>query len=304
MKNLGFTPLEFLKNLIGEKYKNGKALTGFTIIELLVAVTVLVLATSLILPGFNFFQRQSALDAAGQEIVSALRLAQNQTLASEGASSFGVYFDNDKFTVFKGTSFYPSSPDNNIHPLNPSLTISAANLNGNNFIVFDRLTGNAPNYGYIKIEQVSDSTKNKTIFVYSDGVVSSSSYTPSDSPRQKDSRRVEFTYNQNTQNASTLRLYFPSANVTEDINFQNYLNAGKTEFDWSGAVSVSGSDQKIKIHTLSLTLTNAVFCVHRDRRYNSQDLNIFLDDQNLLNYSPTGTTTKGTSILVDEPILQ
>ena len=274
---------------------------GFTMIELLVAVTILVLATSLVLPGFNFFQKQSSLDGAGQEIISALRLAQNQTLASEGASSFGVYFANDKFTVFKGASFYPSSPDNNVHILNPSLRISDINLGGGNFIVFDRLTGSTANYGSVKIEQVSDSAKNKTIFIDSSGVVSLFSSSPNDLDRKKDSRHVEFAYNQNAQNASTLSLYFPAANITQNINYQAYLNADKTQFSWEGAVNVLGSDQKIKIHTHRLSLADAFFCVHRDRRYNSQALNIYLDGQNLINYSSTDTTTQGTSVWVGEP---
>lgn len=275
--------------------------SGFTLIELLVAVTILVLATSLVLPNFNFWQRQSALDATTQEIISALRLAQNQTTASEGASPFGIYFEMDKFTVFKGATFYPTSPDNNEHRLNPTLKISEINLGGGNAVLFERLTGNAANYGSVKIEQTSDSAKNKTVFIDYSGLISSVSSLPLDTDRKKDSRHVEVVYSQNAQDATTLSLYFPEAGLTQNINWQTYLNADKTQFDWTGTVAVSGSDQKIRIHTHRLTPADALFCIDRDRRYNTRSLSINLDGQNLINYSATGTTTKGTSLWAGEP---
>lgn len=275
--------------------------SGFTLIEFLVTITILVLATGLVLPSFNFFRKQSSLDGAAQEITSALRLAQNQTTASENSSSFGIYFETNKFTVFKGGTFSPSSPDNKVHLLSPSLTISEIDLGGTNFVVFDRLTGDTANYGSVKIEQVNDNTKNKTVFIDASGIVSLSYSPPDGSERNQDSRHVELLYNQNTQNASILKLSFTAAGVTQDIDYQFNLNDDKTQFFWEGTVDVSGSEQKIKIHTHELTLSSAIFCIHRDRRYNSQDLSIYLDGQNLINYSSTGTTTPGTSIWAEEP---
>jgi len=275
--------------------------SGFTLIEILIALAIFVLLASIVIPNFNFWQRQNSLEATAQEVISALRLAQNETIASKNDSSFGVYFETNKFTVFQGTAFYPSSPDNNVHNLNPSLKISDVNLSGNNFLFFDRLTGSAANYGYIKVELVSDPTKNKVIFVDPAGIVSTSGMTPDDSNRKKDSRHTEFSYSQSAQNAGTLSLYFPAAGKTENIDFQSHLNADKSEFSWTGSVSVQGSEQVLKIHTHRLSLTDAIFCIHRDRRYNSKELLISLDGQNLLNYSATGTTTKGTSLWAGEP---
>jgi Tfp pilus assembly protein FimT len=275
--------------------------SGFTIIELLIATAILVLATGLVLPGFNFWQKQSSLDSTAQEIISALRLAQNQTLASEGSSSFGVYFETDRFTVFKGTSFYSGSPDNNQHLLNPSLAFSEVSLGGNNFVVFDRLTGNTANYGSLKIAQINDTNKNKVIFVDPSGTISLASASPDDLDRKKDSRHVEFSYSQDAQNATTLSLYFPSSGITENIDWQDYLSTDKTQFSWEDSVLAGGSEQQIMIHTHSLSSASANFCVHRDQRYNSQALVISLDGQNLINYSSTGIATKGSSLWAGEP---
>lgn len=300
----GFTPLEFLKNFIVTERSNQKTLTGFTIIELLVAVGVLVLAAGLVLPNFNFFQRQSSLDMASQEIIGALRLAQNKALASEGNSPFGIYFEADRYTLFKGTTYYPTAPDNDTRILNSGLVLSEISLGGLNTIIFDQVTGATANSGSLKISLASDSAKNKTIYIDSSGTAALSSSLPTDEGRFKDSRHAEFTYSQNAQDANTLSLYFPASGQTENINYQTYLNNDKTAFSWEGTINVSGSDQIIKIHTHSLTLTSALFCVHRDRRYNSQALNISLDGQNLINYSATGTSTRGTSLWASEPIMQ
>lgn len=279
--------------------------SGFTLIELLVTIGILVLVMGMIMPNFNFFQNQSALDATAQEIISALKLAKNKTLASENRTSFGVYFDNNKYTIFEGAAYDPASPANDSRIINPSLKIANINLGGGgNAVVFERLSGNTANYGTIKIEQASDSTKNKSIFIDPAGLISLETFSPSDLNRIKDSRHVEFAYDQNTQNAGTLSLFFPSAGITQDIDYQSYLNAGKTQFYWEGTINVAGADQKIKIHTLDLTSSDATFSVHRDRRYNTQALTINLDGQNLINYSSTGTTTRGTSIWAGEPTMQ
>ena len=277
---------------------------GFTLIELLVTIGILVLVMGMIMLNFNFFQNQSALDATTQEIISVLKLAQNKTLASENRTSFGVYFENDKYVIFEGDAYYSSSPNNDVRIINPSLKVSAVNLGGDRAVVFDRLSGTTADYGTIKIEQTSDSTKNKTIFIDSSGLIALAASLPDDLNRIKDSRHVEFAYDQNTQNAGTLSLFFPSAGITQDIDYQSYLNAGKTQFYWEGTINVSGADQKIKIHTLDLTSSDATFSVHRDRRYNTQALTINLDGQNLINYSATGTTTRGTSIWAGEPMIQ
>ncbi|MDD2753236.1 MAG: type II secretion system protein [Candidatus Portnoybacteria bacterium] len=274
---------------------------GFTLIELVVVIAIAVLLLGIVLPNFNFFQRQSALESAAQEAIGVLRLAQNKTLSSEGASSFGVYFESNKFTLFKGTTFYPSSPDNIVYNINSSLKISDVNLGGGNFLVFSRLSGETADYGSIKIEEANNSARNKIIFVDSSGNVSLGSSPPSDLSRKSDSRHTEFSFSQNTANATTLKLYWPGNDVTKNIDYQSYLNSDKTAFSWAETVSIGGSDQDLEIHTHSLTSSNTVFCVLRDHQDKYPGLNIYLDNQNLLNYSYTGTTTKGTSVWAENP---
>jgi len=269
---------------------------GFSLIEILIVVSVLTILAGLIAPGFSFFKKQSSLDGATQEIIHALRLAQNKTLASEGDSNFGVYFEANKFVIFKGLTYSVSSANNEVYSLDSSLKISSINFGGAvAYVVFERLTGNTANYGSLVVEQTSSSSQNKIIYIDQSGIVSLATNSSSDTNRQKDSRHVEVLFSQNVKTASTLTLSFPADAIVENINFQTYLNADKTVFSWEDLVMVGGQEQKLKIHTHYLTDSSVLFCVHRDRRDNTKTFNLNLDGQNLVNYTADGTVTSGLS---------
>lgn len=292
------------KKLLGVVPKNIKAQTGFTLIELLVVVAILAILASFLFSGLIIFHRRSLIDATGQEIINTLRLAQNKTLSSEGASSFGVHFATWRFVLFKGSVYNPSASDNEIHDLLAGMEISQIGLGGGSDVVFERLTGNAEQDGFIRAELIQDSTKNTIIYIDSSGAISSLSSSASDTNRLKDTRHVHVLYSQSTKNATTLTLTFPNDGVIQNISYQGGLNPGKTQFNWSGTISVAGADQKITIHSHALTDSATLFCLHRDRRDNSKALNISLDSQNLINYTATGITTKGTSLWAGNPEIQ
>lgn len=277
---------------------------GLTVIEFLVVIAILAILVTFSLVMVRSFQKEKILDTTTEEMVSTLRLAQSKTLASEGASSFGVYFEADKFILFKGIVFDSTSSDNEVHQLPSELTISEINLLVGPAVVFERLTGFTANSGFIKIEVVGDNTKNRTIFIDFSGTVSLASSGVDDSGRLKDSRHVHILYSQNTKNSLTLSLVFPNDGQTENIDYQSYLDAGKTQFNWEGILNIGGVNQELEIHSHQLIDAATLFCIHRDRRLNSKALNIFLDGENLINYTANGTTIQGTSFWAGPPTVQ
>lgn len=79
--------------------------TGFSLIEMLLVLVILVLLAAVSLPlALNFYQNQQ-LEVKENEVVQALRKAQFRAMAGKEDSSFGVYFFSNKFILFKGASF-------------------------------------------------------------------------------------------------------------------------------------------------------------------------------------------------------
>ena len=238
----------------------------------------------------------SELKTAAFKAVDILNLARQRTLASLAASNYGVHFEQGQFILFKGAIYDPLDPDNIFYPLTDSLEISEIVLNGGGSeVVFNRITGETANTGTVKIQVQDDSSRFKTVEVLSSGRadVASGSLAPANT-RITDSRHVHFTYAQDTRfSANTLSLEFPGY-LTNDVDFQDYLDPGKTVFDWSGSILVNGSNQVLRIHTHSLSATSTDFSITRDLRYNNEALQISLDGINLVNYAINGAVTSGS----------
>jgi len=184
-------------------------------------------------------------------------------LASEGASQYGVYFDNTssshQYILFKGESF--ALRDNSfdeINNLSDNTEVYNIDLNGGNEIIFDRVTGSTSQPGSISLRLKTDITKTKTIYIEGSGYVKlTAPIIPSDANRVKDFRHIHFDYNNMIDTVSeTLTLSFEGG-VNETIIIAD--NMKDSQIYWEGEVDVSGEVQKIKIHTHNLNNPNTLF---------------------------------------------
>ena len=285
--------------------------SGISFIEMIMVVAILVILISIAAPVFIFFQRGLEFNNNIEETINVLKIARNKTLASEGASQYGVYFDNTssshQYILFKGESF--ALRDNSfdeINNLSDDIEIYDINLNGGNEIVFDRVTGNTSQPGDISLRLKKDITKTKTIYIEGSGYVKlTAPVIPSDANRIKDSRHVHFDYNTVIDTASeTLTLSFEGGISKTIIIADNMKN---TQIYWEGEVDVIGEIQKIKIHTHDLNNPNTLFCVHRDIMYNNKSLTITISGDGsgtLIEYSADGSIVASTSIYVTNLNLQ
>lgn len=80
---------------------------GFTLIELLVVFGILVVVAVFSVPFIQTFQVTSDIYTHSDSIVKTLRKAQQQAIAGQNSSDWGVYFDslNNKFILFKGDDY-------------------------------------------------------------------------------------------------------------------------------------------------------------------------------------------------------
>ena len=82
---------------------------GFTLIEILLVIIIILFCFGLIFPlGISFYNTEQ-LQATSQQILQTLRKAQLKAMSGQADSIFGVYFDNTnkKYILFKGSSYVP-----------------------------------------------------------------------------------------------------------------------------------------------------------------------------------------------------
>ena len=146
--------------------------SGLTIIEIMIAVSVIVVLATLSFQVFNVFIKRQALDKDTQKIVSMLKEARSATLASRANSVYGVHFVATRTVMFRGTVFIESDSNNRELSLNPRVQITATNLNGGGSdIIFDRLTGATDQYGSITLSLVASTSITKIISIEETGIV-------------------------------------------------------------------------------------------------------------------------------------
>jgi len=144
---------------------------GFTFVETLVAIAVLVLLATVISSGLASFRESAALDQAVDETLEFLREARSKTLASEGASSYGVHFAPAALTLFRGGVYSASDPTNRVVQLPGLVEISSINLSTTtSSVVFERLTGESPAAGTVTF-RTKRSAKTRQIQILPSGVV-------------------------------------------------------------------------------------------------------------------------------------
>ncbi|PIS39156.1 MAG: hypothetical protein COT33_03465 [Candidatus Nealsonbacteria bacterium CG08_land_8_20_14_0_20_38_20] len=298
------------------KIQNSKLKTGFTLVELIVVLGIMIILIALTVPAYQIFKREADLTNSTEEIINNLRLAQSKTLASEGAGKWGLYFSTstNQYVLFKGNNYATrATSSDEVHKLKETIEFFDVSLAGGNEVVFDRVTGTSGQPGIVSLRLKSDPTKIKTIYVENSGQVGQNApSSPSDSARKKDSRHVHFDYSRQIATSSEiLTLIFGSddfftSTTSQDVVISENLKDG--QIYWEGEVNAFGSIQKLKIHTHRLNESSSpktVFSIHRDRRYNNKALSIEIKDTpdpdigTLIGYTATGTDALiGTSIYV------
>lgn len=289
---------------------------GVTLTELLVVLGILIFILGLTIPAFRFFQHESALLISAEEIINILRLAQNKTLASEGESSWGVYFATatqpHQYTLFKGNNYISRVTSfDELRNISDKVEIYEINFSGGGSeVVFKRVSGNTNQSGWLSIRLKDDVSKNRKIVIQPSGqVVLGEETSPSDTDRIKDSRHVHFDYSLAIDTLSGKITLVFEGGVNREIIIKDNIKDG--QIYWAGEVDVSGSIQRLKIQTHILNSPNSQFSIHRDMRYNNKALIVTISGDpsgnppgNLIQYDASGQTTKGNSIYVSDPIWQ
>jgi len=147
--------------------------TGFSFIEIIVIIAVIGILVSAVVPQFSKIRQRQVLKSAAADILSSLDKARTETLSSLNSSEYGVYFEADKVTIFKGTTFTANSPDNEVVLLTDPANISNVTFGGvsssSGSLYFNRLSAAPNTYGTVTVNTPSYT---KTITISATGMSS------------------------------------------------------------------------------------------------------------------------------------
>lgn len=147
---------------------------GFTLIEILIVMAIVVIIGISVIPDFFKSSSLKDLGGAGDRIVAVLRDAQSRSLTAENQKVWGVKFDsaNNNFSMSTFVSGAFEAPPVTFASLKNSLKfIDPALPSGVKQIVFSSLTGKptSGNDVTIIIGLASYASDYKTITVYANG---------------------------------------------------------------------------------------------------------------------------------------
>jgi len=289
---------------------SAKRFKGFTLIEILVTLSLLVLLLLLAVPAFHRLSRTSKLEQGVQTVVSALQTARQHTLASADDSRWGAYFSTSsrRIIAFKGSDFASRATSaDRVFGLPEGLDFRQVNFVSNNEVVFARINSRTGSAGSTTLVSVGDPDRQRSVYLDSSGQVSLEPISQAtESGRVTDARHIHFNYTRMISTSTEeLILEFPGG-VTKQVAIADNWSGGN--FDWAGSVPVGGSDQKLRIRTLKVNDADTVFCIHRDARYNNKSLDVSISGDpavapDLIGYSADNfSVTAGNSIHVSSPV--
>ena len=124
--------------------------SGFTLIEILIALSTIAALAVVALPLYVSLQTRNDLDVAATEVVSSERRAQTLAQAGSGDTSWGVSIQAGTIVLFQGTSYASRTVASDEIFTMPS-TITPSGLTE---IVFTKFTGTPASVGTTTLTSV------------------------------------------------------------------------------------------------------------------------------------------------------
>jgi len=283
-------------------HKNQK---GFTLFEIIIVVFILSVLALISIPAYNILLRSFEVEGNMQEFYIALKLAQTKTLSSENDSQYGVYINTaitpNQYIIYKGASYATrDTAYDQLYWLHKNVEFSSVSLGGGYEVLFQKLTGYALDMsGSVVIRSKVDTSKSKTVYISSSGIMSFVAPVAITDARVKDSRHVHFDYSRIIDtNAESITLLFDGT-IPKVIPIVSNMFGG--QIDWTGTVLAGGSDQTVSVRTHRLNNSGTQFSIHRSGDLNNKTLVVTISGDtsgNLVQYSANGLTTTTSSIFV------
>lgn len=141
-------------------------LSGFTLLELLLSLSVMVILAGISIPIAWPFVTQNELDVSSVVTAQTIRRAQSLAMSMQEDSPWGVRIDAQSVTLFKGENY-----DSRNSEFDEFFSLShIVSITGFTEVYFTKLTGLPNNYG--EIIMTNNQQQSKSIFLSAHGVIS------------------------------------------------------------------------------------------------------------------------------------
>ncbi|MBL7022051.1 hypothetical protein ISR92_01910 [Patescibacteria group bacterium] len=141
---------------------------GFSIVQVLLVLAIFLVIASMAIPSLYQFQVGAQVDTVAAELGQSLRRAQSRAIVGYDNTNWGVYFEEDAYTIYSGNDYNTRNTDRDeSYPYSNSILII------NDFsdeIVFTRISGLPSSEGNITLSNSMNSDQS-TITINSLGVI-------------------------------------------------------------------------------------------------------------------------------------
>lgn len=145
---------------------------GFTLLEILIGIFILIIAVTVITGGFSRFFASSKFDRMREDTVSLFRKAREKTIARDGGFFYGVHVEESRLVLFRAPTFVDGDPSNEVYTPPSDFHFSSWSFEGGTSdVTFQRITGEANATGTIIIQKRNDASFQKTLRVVKTGLI-------------------------------------------------------------------------------------------------------------------------------------
>lgn len=139
---------------------------GFTLIEILIVCSIIVMLAAVSFPFYSVFQKFSATESVAFEIKENLRTAQINARSGQNNTNFGIYFSDGQYVLYQGVNYaIRTTSADQTFTLPANFTVSGATE-----INFQHSTGLPTFSSTITITNTGTQTQS-TIFINSLGLI-------------------------------------------------------------------------------------------------------------------------------------
>ena len=147
---------------------------GFTLVELLLIMGIMAIISSFAVINLVRPQTKANLDSTLGVLISDLKSQQLKAMIGDGeggaVNSYGIYFQSSQYTLFKGTSYSVSDPNNFVVKSQGGTTFLPTFAGSQ--VVFSQRSGEVANFsGSANTITTTSSGESKTIIINALGTV-------------------------------------------------------------------------------------------------------------------------------------